>query len=302
MVYFFKFLNHFFFHFHRVPEPCRLPYTDLVSHHTLQMDDKDNVDTFKLRQLSVSIGESWSYMTPKGKINEGIIAHIKQNGQVRLRCLCIGNNGIQQLWKNGQQYKSFWINGRNLLKLISTSTSTTTTTTTTTTNDAHTKNEQKDKTFETKTSTPPSTPLIPFDVVPSNSSIVVGFFGDAFVDVQTSPMTSLPAWDEDRVVSSVSVFPGGSVVNTARHFGSLCKINNNNNNNDNTSTTPSTAAKAEAHLAVTLGDDALGELMFNTISKEQTVNMEHVVVAEETPMSTCLVLVGTGTFPSLLKT
>ena len=108
----------------------------------------------------------------------------------------------------------------------------------------------------------------------------VAFLGDAFVDVQTSPMTSLPAWDEDRVVSSVSVFPGGSVVNSARHFGSLGREEG------------SLARHQEAYLCVTVGDDSLGTIMMDVIRREESVQLEHVAVAKNVPMSTCLVLVG----------
>ena len=81
---------------------------------------------------------------------------------------------------------------------------------------------------------------------------VVAFFGDAFVDVQTSPMTSLPAYGEDRVVNSVSIFPGGSVVNTARSFGALTR-----------------ASGVAASVCVSLGDDHLGRIMQQTLEQEQ---------------------------------
>lgn len=97
------------------------------------------------------------------------------------------------------------------------------------------------------------------------------------MDVQTSPMASLPAWDEDRVVSSVSVFPGGSVVNTARHFHSLVRGD----------------AKLVPSLCVTLGDDALGSIMASTLAAEG-ISPSRIVTAHGTPMSTCLVLVGPG--------
>ena len=104
-------------------------------------------------------------------------------------------------------------------------------------------------------------------------SLRTAFFGDAFIDVQTSPMTSLPAWDEDRVVSSVQLIPGGSACNTARHFGSL-------------------SPNAQTCLCVTVGDDALGTIMLSTIEKEHHVDVSTVKIAKDTPMSTCLVLVG----------
>jgi sugar/nucleoside kinase (ribokinase family) len=103
----------------------------------------------------------------------------------------------------------------------------------------------------------------------------VAFFGDAFMDVQTSPMTSLPNWDEDRIVNSVQLAPGGSVVNAARHFSSLV---------------PNTIGTA--HLCVTVGDDALGTIMLSTIEKDGNLDTQNIVVAKNTSMSTCLVLVG----------
>ena len=102
----------------------------------------------------------------------------------------------------------------------------------------------------------------------------VAFFGDAFVDVQTGPMTSLPAFGEDRVVDSVSILPGGSVVNTARHFGSL-----------------TASIDVSTHLCVSIGDDTLGSIMKQTLESEG-VDLENVTVCDGVPMSTCLVLVG----------
>ena len=121
----------------------------------------------------------------------------------------------------------------------------------------------------------------------------VAFLGDAFVDVQTSPMTSLPEWDEDRVVSSVSVFPGGSVVNSARHFGSLGK-SLGRKAHGRKALGGEEGSHQEAHLCVTVGDDSLGTIMMDVIRREESVQLDHVTVAKNVPMSTCLVLVGPG--------
>ena len=111
----------------------------------------------------------------------------------------------------------------------------------------------------------------------SGSGRVVAFFGDAFVDVQTSPMAALPAYGEDRIVERVSLFPGGSVVNTARSFGALTR-----------------ETDVAASLCVSLGDDHLGTIMRHTLENEGSVDLSHVTTCQKTPMSTCLVLVGPG--------
>ena len=105
----------------------------------------------------------------------------------------------------------------------------------------------------------------------------VAFFGDAFVDVQTSPMASLPAYGEDRVVSSVSIFPGGSVVNTARSFAALTQSDS-----------------VSVSLCVSLGSDHLGNIMLSVLEQERSIDLTHVNVCNNVPMSTCLVLVGPG--------
>eukprot|EP00949_MAST-11_sp_MAST-11-sp1_P002924 g2924.t1 len=99
----------------------------------------------------------------------------------------------------------------------------------------------------------------------------VAFIGDAFVDILTSPIPHLPQWEHDVNCDSVSVMPGGSVVNSARHFGAL--------------------SDEKPLLAVTLGQDTLGKMMMATIREEGNVAMDHVQ-SVKIPMSTCLVLVG----------
>jgi sugar/nucleoside kinase (ribokinase family) len=201
-----------------------------------------------------STGDHVEYLHRKlNKKSYGILDKICEDGRVRILITDI----------NSPSYgKSSWIKGRDLVrKCIRPSNS-----------PQSTPEKQETK---TQIKTTKSVPIISFPTTP----LIVGFFGDAFVDVQTSPMSSLPAWDEDRVVASVSVFPGGSVVNTARHFGSLMSAK-------------STTRTTTTHLCVTIGDDSLGKIMKSTIEDEGYVNMAHVTVASDTPMSTCLVLVG----------
>eukprot|EP00587_Corethron_hystrix_P009328 CAMPEP_0113320724 /NCGR_PEP_ID=MMETSP0010_2-20120614/14446_1 /TAXON_ID=216773 ORGANISM="Corethron hystrix, Strain 308" /NCGR_SAMPLE_ID=MMETSP0010_2 /ASSEMBLY_ACC=CAM_ASM_000155 /LENGTH=370 /DNA_ID=CAMNT_0000178619 /DNA_START=93 /DNA_END=1205 /DNA_ORIENTATION=+ /assembly_acc=CAM_ASM_000155 len=101
---------------------------------------------------------------------------------------------------------------------------------------------------------------------------VVVFIGDAFVDVQTSPLPSLPIWDGDVTCSSVSILPGGSVANSARHYASLFP-------------------KHDVRLLVTVGDDLLGRAMIDAIEREGVVSTKYLETVP-CPMSTCVVLVG----------
>mmetsp|Transcript_19975 Transcript_19975/g.39855 ORF Transcript_19975/g.39855 Transcript_19975/m.39855 type:complete len:351 (-) Transcript_19975:83-1135(-) len=104
-------------------------------------------------------------------------------------------------------------------------------------------------------------------------SRAVVFIGDSFVDVQTSQIASLPAWDEDRT-AEISIFPGGSCANTARHFGSL-------------------APEAGACLVSAIGTDVLGTMFRNALASEGHIDLGHLKTVD-TPTSTCVVLVGPG--------
>eukprot|EP00501_MAST-03F_sp_TOSAG23-6_P001264 GSMAST32.ASY1.ANO1.1312.1 assembled CDS len=54
-----------------------------------------------------------------------------------------------------------------------------------------------------------------------NRGTSVGCIGDIFVDVNTSQLSSIPAWGEDREVHSVDLLLGGGCCNTARLLGGL---------------------------------------------------------------------------------
>ena len=79
------------------------------------------------------------------------------------------------------------------------------------------------------------------------------FLGDAFVDVQTSQVESLPAWGEDRDVSSVSTFAGGSVCNAARRFAALqCSM-----------------GLKRPYLSIAVADDTFGNMFTNILEKKR---------------------------------
>ena len=48
----------------------------------------------------------------------------------------------------------------------------------------------------------------------------VAFLGDACVDVQVAGVQALPGWGEDAEAQGVSLLPGGSCANAARHLAS----------------------------------------------------------------------------------
>ena len=51
--------------------------------------------------------------------------------------------------------------------------------------------------------------------------IKCGAEGDAFVDVQVAGVAALPSWGEDAECQGVSLLPGGSCANAARHLASI---------------------------------------------------------------------------------
>ena len=50
---------------------------------------------------------------------------------------------------------------------------------------------------------------------------LVACLGDAFVDVQVAGVAALPSWGEDAECQGVSLLPGGSCANAARHLASI---------------------------------------------------------------------------------
>lgn len=50
---------------------------------------------------------------------------------------------------------------------------------------------------------------------------LVACLGDAFVDVQVAGVRALPSWGEDAECQGVSLLPGGSCANAARHLASI---------------------------------------------------------------------------------
>ena len=108
---------------------------------------------------------------------------------------------------------------------------------------------------------------------------VVVFLGDAFVDIQTSTIASLPAWGEDRPVASVSTFAGGCVCNTARRFGAL----------------RDSVGRPTPLLCCVTGGDFLGNWFRTILEEEGLVGMYAVsALPKGEPQSTCIVLTGSS--------
>jgi sugar/nucleoside kinase (ribokinase family) len=105
---------------------------------------------------------------------------------------------------------------------------------------------------------------------------VVFFLGDAFVDVQTSQVQSLPAWGEDRDVASISTFAGGSVCNAARRFAALqCSM-----------------GLKRPYLSIAIADDTFGNMFASILEKEGFVDTSCVNVIKNEHQAVCIVITG----------
>lgn len=105
----------------------------------------------------------------------------------------------------------------------------------------------------------------------------VALIGDAFVDVQVSGVTDIPAWGTDVACSSVRLLPGGSCGNTARQLASLGLEKN-----------------LETFFFSVVGDDEAGRHYVRTLDEERGLTEPRATlhVAEGTPQSCCVVLAG----------
>jgi len=111
--------------------------------------------------------------------------------------------------------------------------------------------------------------------------LAVAFIGDAYVDLQTSTLQSLPLWGQDRTVDSIQVLPGGAACNSARHFASVCVSDIGACNYG----TPS--------ICCVIGDDTLGALMYSHLSSTTAqLDVNGVLQPKGIPQSVCMVLTG----------
>ena len=105
---------------------------------------------------------------------------------------------------------------------------------------------------------------------------LVACLGDAFVDVQVAGVRALPSWGGDAECQGVSLLPGGSCANAARHLASI----------------------GQEELCVSfftcVGDDEFGRWFLSKLKDEGLLAApdESILVRAGVPQSTCVVLSG----------
>lgn len=110
----------------------------------------------------------------------------------------------------------------------------------------------------------------------STSRCLVACLGDAFVDVQVAGVQALPGWGEDAECKGVSLLPGGSCANAARHLAGI----------------------GREDLCVSfftcVGDDEFGRWFLSKLKDEGLLVApdKSVIVRRGVPQSTCVVLSG----------
>lgn len=104
----------------------------------------------------------------------------------------------------------------------------------------------------------------------------VAFLGDAFVDVQVAGVQALPGWGEDAEAQGVSLLPGGSCANAARHLASIAQD------------------ELSVSFCTSVGDDEFGKWFLARLKQEGLLAApeKSVVVLAGVPQSTCIVLSG----------
>ena len=110
----------------------------------------------------------------------------------------------------------------------------------------------------------------------STSRRLVACLGDAFVDVQVAGVQALPGWGEDAECQGVSLLPGGSSANTARHLASIGRD------------------ELCVSFFTCVGDDDFGRWFLSKLKGEGLLLApdESVIVMTGVPQSTCVVLSG----------
>ena len=104
----------------------------------------------------------------------------------------------------------------------------------------------------------------------------VAFLGDAFVDVQVAGVQTLPGWGEDAECQGVSLLPGGSCANAARHLASIGRD------------------ELSVCFCTCVGDDEFGRWFLQKLKDEALLSApdKSVAVLAGVPQSTCVVLSG----------
>lgn len=104
----------------------------------------------------------------------------------------------------------------------------------------------------------------------------VAIIGDTMVDIQVAGLQALPAWGADRDCRSVTMLPGGSAANVARQLGSIG------------------IGRVRVALFSTVGSDESGRFFLRALEEENVVATprETLVVLDDTPQSTCVILSG----------
>ena len=105
---------------------------------------------------------------------------------------------------------------------------------------------------------------------------LVACLGDAFVDVQVAGVAALPSWGEDAECQGVSLLPGGSCANAARHLASIGR------------------EELSVSFFTCIGDDEFGRWFLSKLKDEGLLAApdESVLVCAGVPQSTCVVLSG----------
>ena len=110
----------------------------------------------------------------------------------------------------------------------------------------------------------------------STSRRLVACLGDAFVDVQVAGVQALPGWGEDAECQGVSLLPGGSCANAARHLASIGR------------------EELCVSFFTCVGDDEFGRWFLSKLRDEGLLAApdQSVIVRSGVPQSTCIVLSG----------
>ncbi|ETO33753.1 hypothetical protein RFI_03350 [Reticulomyxa filosa] len=95
--------------------------------------------------------------------------------------------------------------------------------------------------------------------------------GDFFLDIQTDGLKKLPGWNEDNIVPSISLLPGGSAGNMARQMANFVGLNQ------------------EVYLISCIGNDRNGKLLLSMVSNEHC-HFDRVVSLNTYCTPTCIVL------------